>query len=320
MLVGARKVLATVGLDVPAETRLGTLRTSEQQLVEIARALSLDARVLIMDEPTAALSQREVERLFTVVADLRLHGVAMMFVGHRMDEIFRIADRIAVLRDGRLIGVKPKAELGRAAAISMMVGREVTDLYPERRHAIGALVLEAQGPFARRRLFEYRPQAPRRRGARAWRPGRQRSDRDRARAVRHRPAGRRRNPDRWQAGQLRIGARRHGCAHRLCLGRPHGPEPGDGFLHPRQCGAACPRQGRPGRPLRHGSRDRSGLGLVEAHEAALFRVRAAGQGTVRRQPAEGGRWPNGCAPSRASSSSTSRRKASMSAPRRKCTR
>ena len=145
MLAGARKVLATVGLDVPAETRLGTLRTSEQQLVEIARALSLDARVLIMDEPTAALSQREVERLFAVVADLRLHGVAMMFVGHRMDEIFRIADRIAVLRDGRLIGVKPKAELGRAAAIGMMVGREVTDLYPERRHAVGALVLEARG-------------------------------------------------------------------------------------------------------------------------------------------------------------------------------
>ena len=145
VIAGARRVLQTVGLDAPAETRLGTLRTSEQQLVEIARALSLDARVLIMDEPTAALSQREVERLFTVVADLRRQGVAMMFVGHRMDEIFRIADRIAVLRDGRLIGVKPKAELGRGAAISMMVGREVTDLYPERRHAQGALVLEARG-------------------------------------------------------------------------------------------------------------------------------------------------------------------------------
>lgn len=145
MLTGARKVLATVGLDVAAETRLGTLRTSEQQLVEIARALSLDARVLIMDEPTAALSQREVERLFAVVADLRQHGVAMMFVGHRMDEIFRIADRIAVLRDGHLIDVKPKAELGRAAAISMMVGREVTDLYPERHHTSGPLVLETRG-------------------------------------------------------------------------------------------------------------------------------------------------------------------------------
>ncbi|WP_217575877.1 ATP-binding cassette domain-containing protein [Mesorhizobium sp. GbtcB19] len=145
MLAGAKKVLATVGLAVPTDTRLGALRTSEQQLVEIARALSLDARVLIMDEPTAALSQREVERLFTVVADLRQHGVAMMFVGHRMDEIFRIADRIAVLRDGRLVGVRPKAELGRAAAISMMVGREVSDLYPDRREKPGALVLEAKG-------------------------------------------------------------------------------------------------------------------------------------------------------------------------------
>lgn len=145
MITGARRVLETVGLDVRADVPLGRLRISEQQLVEIARALSLNARVLIMDEPTAALSQREVERLFTVVNDLRTHGVAMMFVGHRMDEIFRIADRIAVLRDGRLIGVHPKAELGRAAAISMMVGREVTDLYPERTATTGKLMLEARG-------------------------------------------------------------------------------------------------------------------------------------------------------------------------------
>lgn len=145
MIAGARRVLETVGLEVRADVPLGRLRISEQQLVEIARALSLDARVLIMDEPTAALSQREVERLFAVVQDLRQHGVAMMFVGHRMDEIFRIADRIAVLRDGRLIGVHPKAELGRAAAISMMVGREVTDLYPERSAAPGKKMLETRG-------------------------------------------------------------------------------------------------------------------------------------------------------------------------------
>ncbi len=144
ILVGARNVLAKVGLEASPETRLGTLRTSEQQLVEIARALSLNARVLIMDEPTAALSQREVERLFTVVDDLRSHGVAMMFVGHRMDEIFRISDRIAVLRDGRLIDIKPAAELGRAAAISMMVGREITDLYPDRIGTEGKLVLETR--------------------------------------------------------------------------------------------------------------------------------------------------------------------------------
>lgn len=144
ILSGARKVIALVGLDVPVETRLGTLRTSEQQLVEIARALSLEARVLIMDEPTAALSQREVERLFSVVGELRRRGVAMMFVGHRMDEIFRIADRIAVLRDGRLIDVRKKDELTRAAAIAMMVGREISDLYPDRSHQPGEIVLETK--------------------------------------------------------------------------------------------------------------------------------------------------------------------------------
>lgn len=153
ILRGAEEVMATVGLDMPASTRLGNLRISEQQLVEIARALTLKARVLIMDEPTAALSQREVERLFAVVNDLRAHGVAMMFVGHRMDEIFRIADRIAVLRDGRLIDVRPVEALTRAQAISMMVGRELTAMYPSRSNKPGPLVLEVQD-LAKDNLFE----------------------------------------------------------------------------------------------------------------------------------------------------------------------
>src|SRR5271155_1166203 len=99
------------------EDTLKRLRPSEQQLVEIARALSVNAKVLIMDEPTAALSQREVERLFAVVAELKTRKVAMMFVSHRMEEIFRVADRIAVLRDGRLIGIQPAAELDRDSAV-----------------------------------------------------------------------------------------------------------------------------------------------------------------------------------------------------------
>lgn len=99
----ATELLSVVGLKCSLSTPLSALRISEQQLVEVARALSLDAKVLIMDEPTAALSQREVERLFSVVADLRTRGTAMMFVGHRMDEIYRIADRITVLRDGRVV-------------------------------------------------------------------------------------------------------------------------------------------------------------------------------------------------------------------------
>src|SRR5580704_12437949 len=93
----AAGLLEVVGLSIDPDESLGRLRTSERQLVEIAKAISVAARVLIMDEPTAALSQREVNRLFDVVSALRKRQVAMMFVSHRMDEIYRIADRVAVL-------------------------------------------------------------------------------------------------------------------------------------------------------------------------------------------------------------------------------
>jgi rhamnose transport system ATP-binding protein len=141
----ARLLLEEVGLECSPDERLGALRTSEQQLVEIARALSLKARVLIMDEPTAALSQREVERLFSVVADLKKRRVAMMFVGHRMDEIYRVADRIAVLRDGHLVGIESASALDRDRAVSLMIGRALSSIYPSRRAKIGRVVLEAQG-------------------------------------------------------------------------------------------------------------------------------------------------------------------------------
>jgi rhamnose transport system ATP-binding protein len=145
MQTEAARLLKTVGLDADVTLPLGRLRTSEQQLVEVARALSLDARVLIMDEPTAALSQREVERLFAVVDALRKRGVAMMFVGHRMDEIYRVADRIAVLRDGRLVGTQPTGELSRERAIQMMVGRSLDGLYPRHAAVPGDVVLEVNG-------------------------------------------------------------------------------------------------------------------------------------------------------------------------------
>ena len=137
-------LLASVGLRIDPDARLGVLRTSEQQLVEIARALSQNARVLIMDEPTAALSQREVVRLFQVVRELKQRGVAMMFVGHRMDEIFTISDRIAVLRDGMLIGVESRESLSRDRAVQMMVGRELSALYPKNEAALGDIVLETR--------------------------------------------------------------------------------------------------------------------------------------------------------------------------------
>ena len=149
----ARRLLDLVGLKCDMDMPLSRLRTSEQQLIEIARALSLDARVLIMDEPTAALSQREVERLFSVVNDLREHGVAMMFVGHRMEEIFRVADRISVLRDGELAGTERADVLTHDRAVQLMIGRPLSGLYPEhdaRRGDVTISVrdLEREGAFS----------------------------------------------------------------------------------------------------------------------------------------------------------------------------
>ena len=126
----AGRLLESVGLSIDPDESLGRLRTSDRQLVEIAKALAVDARVLIMDEPTAALSQREVDRLFEVVHALRKRQVAMMFVSHRMDEIYRIADRIAVLRDGRLVAVTTADQMPRNRAVQLMVGRPLSDMYP----------------------------------------------------------------------------------------------------------------------------------------------------------------------------------------------
>jgi len=145
MRADAKALLDAVGLACSPDDTLRQLRTSEQQLVEIARALSADAKVLIMDEPTAALSQREVERLFAVVAALKARQVAMMFVGHRMEEIYRVADRIAVLRDGRLMAIEPAADLDRDRAVQLMVGRPLSAVYPAQHARAGAPVLEVAG-------------------------------------------------------------------------------------------------------------------------------------------------------------------------------
>ena len=141
----AEGLLATVGLACDPDLPLGRLRSSEQQLVEIARALSADARVLILDEPTAALSQREVDRLFAVVDQLRTRNVAMMFVSHRMDEIYRVSDRVAVLRDGRHMATETAADLTRDRAVQLMVGRSLSNIYPARDSVLQGEVLSVSG-------------------------------------------------------------------------------------------------------------------------------------------------------------------------------
>ena len=145
MQARSAEVLETIGLAVAPTRALRSLSVSEQQLVEVARALSSDARILIMDEPTAALSHREVEKLFAVVGRLKARGVGIVFVGHRMDEIFALSNRVAVLRDGALLAVEPADVLTRDRAISLMAGRDITADYPKRSNQPGAVLVEVEG-------------------------------------------------------------------------------------------------------------------------------------------------------------------------------
>src|SRR4051812_709888 len=117
----------------------------EQQIVEIAKAIGARAKVLILDEPTASLTAREVESLFRVIAKLRAEGVGIIYISHRLEEIAAIADRVTVLRDGQSIATRPLAEVDRAELIRLMVGREISAIFPKREVPIGEVALEAGG-------------------------------------------------------------------------------------------------------------------------------------------------------------------------------
>ncbi len=125
----ASEALAMVGCDFDPTKRVQDLSRTEKSLVAIARALAVEADVLVLDEPTASLPANEVERMFKVLRDLRTRGVGMIYVSHRLDEIFRIADRVAVLRDGKLVGVQAVENTTPSELVSLIVGREVKDLY-----------------------------------------------------------------------------------------------------------------------------------------------------------------------------------------------
>jgi ribose transport system ATP-binding protein len=157
MARAASALLARLGLaGLDPEAPVGRLRVGEQQLVEIAKALSLDARVLIMDEPTSALSPAEAERLLGIVRQLAGEGVAIVYITHRMDEVARVADRVTVLRDGRRVLTAPAAEVGRARLIAAMVGRELAEAGPSAPTAPGPVVLEVEDLT----LVAARPGAP----------------------------------------------------------------------------------------------------------------------------------------------------------------
>ncbi len=170
------------------------LSIADQQIVEIAKALSLDARVLIMDEPTAALSGPEVERLFSVVRALQEHGAAVLFISHRLDEVLAICDTVTVMRDGAVVHDARTADMTTDEMVRRMVGRDLSALFPKQDAQVGETVLRGRAPHARGRVLRRLLRRPRRRDRRARRARRRRPQRGRARDLRHRP--RRRRPRR----------------------------------------------------------------------------------------------------------------------------
>ena len=136
--------LDEVGMDFDPKAQLGSLSIGQMQSVEIAKAVSHQAKVVIFDEPTSSLSDKEVDALFRIMNDLRSKGVAMIYISHKMDEIKRIADDITVMRDGGYVGTWPAAEMTTEQIIAKMVGRERTKVYPDKENEIGDVVLEVK--------------------------------------------------------------------------------------------------------------------------------------------------------------------------------
>lgn len=138
------KLLQELNLDIDPRVPVGNLGIGQQQLVEIAKALSKDANILVLDEPTAALTESEVETLFSILRDLKARGVGMVYISHKLNEVFEMSERITVLRDGRTVGTSPASELTKEKVIELMVGREVGNIFPEPDHELGDTVLEVR--------------------------------------------------------------------------------------------------------------------------------------------------------------------------------
>ena len=133
----ARALFERIGVDVPIEIECRQLTVAQQQIVEIAKTLAQDARIIVMDEPSAALSPRETKGLFRVIDELKSHGIGIIYISHRLDEIFEIADRVTILRDGEHIDTRSIADLTREKMIELMVGRSLEKEFPRREAALG---------------------------------------------------------------------------------------------------------------------------------------------------------------------------------------
>jgi ribose transport system ATP-binding protein len=150
----ASALLARVNLTINPTRLVSTLPVADRQRVEIAKALNGNPRVVIMDEPTAMLTEAEINDLFAVIAELKRRGIAIVYISHRLDEVSRLADRVTVLRDGRVVQTLPAAEVSPQLLIQLMVGREIGDLYPKPDVKIGDILLKAEGVCRRGKVVD----------------------------------------------------------------------------------------------------------------------------------------------------------------------
>jgi ribose transport system ATP-binding protein len=147
----ARQLFERIGLDIRPETRCRDLTVAQQQKVEIAKALSLKAKIVVMDEPTAALATKEVEQLFAVIEDLKAHGIGVIYISHRLEEIFEVADWVMVLRDGECVGCDEIGKVTRDTLIETMVGRPIESEFPRPHGLAGSPASSRRRPVPRRR-------------------------------------------------------------------------------------------------------------------------------------------------------------------------
>jgi len=145
MRAKAQEVMNRMGVNIPVNAVMSDLSVGQQQMVEICKALMVDAKVLIMDEPTAALTESETEVLFEVIESLKAKGVSIVYISHRMEEIFRLCDRITILRDGQYVGTENIKDITMDGVVQMMIGREIGERYPQRDVTIGEEVLRVEG-------------------------------------------------------------------------------------------------------------------------------------------------------------------------------
>lgn len=149
MYVDTKKIFDDLGIDVDPRAKMGDLPVSARQMVEIAKAVSYNSKILIMDEPTSSLTEKEVEHLFKIIRKLREKGCGIVYISHKMEEIKAISDDITILRDGKWIGTKSVADLTTDQIISMMVGRDLTNRFPPKDNEVGEMILKVEGLTAK---------------------------------------------------------------------------------------------------------------------------------------------------------------------------